>query len=378
MHLLNSRTPESELVTSVSMESKGNSYAQGNELLRSLHEARMQRGKMRQVVSVPAPEVSKPVVFKVLSYNVWFNEEIALEARIKAIGSIIDIEKPDAIGFQEVTPRIFRLMALDTWWCDYRCSVSEDAVRRGPSYFSMLLVRNTRASTFETLPFPNSIMGRGLTYTIMTAIPLVLATTHLESPTPPLFYQQERKQQLMQSFDVLARLSGGSHGVIFVGDMNWSETRSGKIAGDGSIPFPSGDSFPWSDAWLTKHSGTRKPSHEIIVISDDETEEIPTKKQRTNSSNDALSLLGNIPAGYTYDNVANPMIKTTRKLQLRLDRCFYRPCVSVSLEVKDVALVGKEPIPNCTYAKHIRSVLTTLPVLPSDHYGLLTTFTVSH
>eukprot|EP00282_Hemiselmis_andersenii_P006121 CAMPEP_0114121006 /NCGR_PEP_ID=MMETSP0043_2-20121206/6955_1 /TAXON_ID=464988 /ORGANISM="Hemiselmis andersenii, Strain CCMP644" /LENGTH=250 /DNA_ID=CAMNT_0001213673 /DNA_START=70 /DNA_END=819 /DNA_ORIENTATION=- len=57
-----------------------------------------------------APTNVATLGWKLLTYNVWFNEEVALEARMRAIGDIIQQEEPDFVMLQEVTPNIEMLL----------------------------------------------------------------------------------------------------------------------------------------------------------------------------------------------------------------------------------------------------------------------------
>lgn len=75
--------------------------------------------------------------------------------------------------------------------------------------------------------------------------------------------------------------------------------------------------------------------------------------------------------GFTYDSKANPML-TGSRLQKRLDRIY---CQLQDFEVVSLEMVGTAPIPDLTYQKERkvkgRVQMMTLPVLPSDHFGLL-------
>ncbi|KAK2644515.1 hypothetical protein Ddye_019710 [Dipteronia dyeriana] len=44
---------------------------------------------------------------KILSYNVWFWENVEVHKRMESIGNLIRLHSPDVICFQEVTPNIF-------------------------------------------------------------------------------------------------------------------------------------------------------------------------------------------------------------------------------------------------------------------------------
>lgn len=92
---------------------------------------------------------------KILSYNVWFREDLEVHKRMRAIGDLIQHHNPDLIFFQvssvtyfclfvyncrqfgnmfldrplplleqEVTPNIFDIFKESSWWNVYRCSVS--------------------------------------------------------------------------------------------------------------------------------------------------------------------------------------------------------------------------------------------------------------
>eukprot|EP00959_Pyramimonas_sp_CCMP1952_P313875 6570700-Pyramimonas_sp.AAC.1 len=72
--------------------------------------------------------------------------------------------------------------------------------------------------------------------------------------------------------------------------------------------------------------------------------------------------------GHTLDTKANPML--TYSLRKRLDRVF---CCLGHFELVNVEMVGTEPIEGVTYDKMVRGKPKSLPVLPSDHFGLVVT-----
>lgn len=39
-------------------------------------------------------------VLKILTYNVWFREDLEMHERMKAIGDLIELHSPDIICFQ--------------------------------------------------------------------------------------------------------------------------------------------------------------------------------------------------------------------------------------------------------------------------------------
>ncbi|GAQ84068.1 hypothetical protein KFL_001750050 [Klebsormidium nitens] len=255
----------------------------------------------------------------ILSYNVWFNESVQLQQRMAAVGAIIEEHSPDVIFFQEVTPNIYSIFRQARWWARgrYKCSLTPAEIDR--QYFAMMVTR-VPVKAFRHEPFRNSVMGRDL----VTAkadmgddLELTLATTHLESPTGR--DQMFSEPRVAQARTALSRLSP-ERNVIFGGDMNWNDQR------DGPVPLPD----CWIDPWLELHRGQ---------------------------------------PGYTYDSVLNQMLLGT--LKGRLDRFF---CRLTDFSVRSIEMVGREPLPGVTYEKPgwgRNPKSKTLPVLPSDHFGLL-------
>ncbi|GBF88546.1 hypothetical protein Rsub_01261 [Raphidocelis subcapitata] len=258
-----------------------------------------------------------------LQYNVWFNEEAALEVRMAEIGRIVeDCGYPTFVTLQEVTPTILALLCRARWWGRY---VPSDPPE-GSGYFTLLLARRDAVPgavvprSFRRSRYPNSVMGRCLlTLTASVAgVRLAVATSHLESPCPPGgMYVKARRQQMQTALEVLE--DAPAPNVLFAGDMNWSDER------DGAPPLKAG----WCDAWASACPGQ---------------------------------------PGFTYDTRSNAML-TGNWPGARLDRVL---CKLQDLRITGMRLVGTEPIPGATYRKAFRNgSARTLPVLPSDHYGLL-------
>jgi tyrosyl-DNA phosphodiesterase 2 len=223
----------------------------------------------------------------ILTYNVWFREDLELQARMDAIGDIILQHRPHIIFFQ-----LSKLPVV----------------------------------SFKQTPFRNSVMGRELCLAELRAgngEKLLVATTHLESPcpAPPTWNQMFSAERVVQAKEAMTILRD-SPNVIFGGDMNWVDKR------DGPPPLPSG----WFDAWQQLHPGQ---------------------------------------VGFTYDSKANLML-TGSRLQERLDQIF---CKLRDFEALTIEMVGTAPIPDLTYIKEkkVKGVvqMLKLPVLPSDHFGLL-------
>ncbi|KAL8130157.1 hypothetical protein V2J09_019312 [Rumex salicifolius] len=271
-----------------------------------------------------------PSSIKILSYNVWFREDLEMQERMEEIGDLIHLHSPHIICLQEVTPEIYCIFQNSSWWRLYQyCSVSPKMAYSKP-YFCMLLAK-LPVESFNHTPFSNTKMGRELCIAEVKVNPdksLMVATTHLESPCPgppkwDQMYSKERVAQANESVNLLMEYPN----VVFGGDMNWDD----KL--DGHFPLPKG----WVDAWLNL-----KPNEK----------------------------------GYTYDTKSNKMLSGNRSLQKRLDRFF---CNLKDFTISGIEMVGTEEIPGLLYCKEKKSKngikKLMLPVFPSDHYGLLVTIT---
>ncbi|KAJ0016793.1 hypothetical protein Pint_09901 [Pistacia integerrima] len=192
---------------------------------------------------------------KILSYNVWFREDLEMYKRMKAIGDLIQLHSPDLICFQEVTPNIYDILRQSSWWKVYQCSVSIE-MAESRQYFCLqgkllfiILLSKLQVKAFSCKPFRNSIMGRELCIAevkVQDEKSLVVATSHLESPCPrpPTWDQMFSKERVEQAREAINLLEKNQN-VIFCGDMNWDD----KL--DGRFPFPEG----WVDAWTELRPG---------------------------------------------------------------------------------------------------------------------------
>ena len=152
---------------------------------------------------------------------------------------------------------------------------------------------------------------------------LIVATSHLESPerVPRSFDETSSKERVAQAKETLDHLQSFQN-VIFAGDLNWNEDT------DGRFPLPQG----WSDAWPELRPWVK---------------------------------------GWTCDTNSNPMLIANRPLQKRLDRFL---CKLNDFKLVKISMIGTEAIPGVSYLKKRvwNGVQTSkLPVLPSDHYGLM-------
>ncbi|KAG8066686.1 hypothetical protein GUJ93_ZPchr0004g39674 [Zizania palustris] len=267
--------------------------------------------------------------FKIMTYNVWFREDIELPSRMDALGDLIQLHSPDLICFQEVTPYIYQLLKKSDWWQEYECLLPHEIAMWRPYYCMQMSKLPVRSS--DRIPFSTSTMGRELSIANVKTggmINLVLATCHLESPSPvpPRWDQMHSEARVAQANESL-RILGEFRDAIFCGDMNWDDK------GDGPFPLPDG----WVDAWAELKPG------------DD---------------------------GWTYDTKANGMLSGNRNQQKRMDRFV---CRLSNFKIDDVEMIGKEAIPGVSFyrEKIVDEVVhkRKLPVFPSDHFGLVLTIT---
>lgn len=176
-------------------------------------------------------------------------------------------------------------------------------------------------------------MGRELCLSeveVQPGMTLVVATSHLESPnpSPPTYNQMFSKERVVQANEAV-RLLGKNENVIFCGDMNWDD----KL--DGAFPLAGG----WVDAWTELRPGED---------------------------------------GWTYDTKTNKMLTGNRSLQKRLDRFV---CKLKDFKIRSIEMIGRDAIAGASHIKEKRVKgqvkLLPVPVLPSDHYGLLLTISTT-
>ncbi|XP_047958953.1 uncharacterized protein LOC125204358 [Salvia hispanica] len=274
---------------------------------------------------------SESKTWKLLSYNVWFREDVEMHKRMRAIGDLIELHAPDVMCFQEVTPNLYDIFQKSGWWKGYRCSIPDENSITAP-YFCMQLSK-LPVKSYSTKPFHNSVMGRELCLAEVDVLPgttMVIATSHLESPcpAPPTWNQMFSKERVVQANEAVRSLAKHEN-VIFCGDMNWDD----KL--DGAFPLAGG----WVDAWTEL-----KPRED----------------------------------GWTYDTKSNKMLSGNRSLQKRLDRFI---CKLKDLKIRNIEMIGRDAIAGVSYIKEkkVKGQVKelSLPVLPSDHYGLLLTISTS-
>ena len=246
---------------------------------------------------------------------------------MRGIGDIIAAEQPHVVCLQEVRSDIQALLSRQPFWKDF------DVSSAGHGYYTLLLIRKPLRAGPPPLrsQFQNSGQGRDLTrggLALGGGLRLIAATAHLESWCgPQATFSRQRVEQMRESLRVLdSEVSsapfGGVGNVLFAGDVNWDDDGDGDLA----RLLPPG----WVDTWQALH---------------------PTQ------------------AGHTYDGPANAMLMN--RLRKRLDRVL---CRLRDYEPAEVRMVGTKPLPGVFYDKQFRDGGSKrLPVLPSDHFGLVFT-----
>ena len=302
---------------------------------------------------------------RVLTYNVWFAEHVALADRVQGLSDVVVRSDPHVLCLQEVTPNILMLLHAMPWFEAYKCTPPPAQPYFTVVLFKQSLHKRDKTTRLVRRNFPGSKMGRyadgvagiecggGRELTVMSS--------HLESfISKAQTSSAERVAQLKDTLRVLDGVvdrraaerskhggsggaldagpgalpdggsgvsGGGVRNALFAGDTNWDETT------DGEVPLPPG----WEDAWLLKGDGG---------------------------------------PGYTYDLKRNAMM--SGYLQKRLDRVF---CRLEDFRVASFEMVGTTPVTRpdgstATYVNEWKGRAETKAVLPSDHFGVLVTLEV--
>ena len=310
--------------------------------------------KWTEEPAIPDRTANDEEEVRILSYNIWFDNQAAQMARTEYLGRVIESCDPDVLCLQEVTLPILFVLQGQAWFEKYSLCAQPSEMELQCGYFCVVMVkkketvRKTRIEKDGNIArddekcetstelggfaqgswkahkstFASSIMGRNLQYAYDLGFPrLCVATSHLESwiMENPQLMAEKRKQQLKQS---LEHLGGRFEDVIFIGDMNWNDSK------DGLCPIEQ----PWEDAWM---------------------------KLRPESD------------GYSYDAKRNTMLRGN--LYARFDRAFAK---LKNFELQSIQMVGTNPEVNGqTYEKPYiekgEQKKIKVDVLPSDHYGLL-------
>ncbi|KAI7839142.1 hypothetical protein COHA_007145 [Chlorella ohadii] len=218
------------------------------------------------------------------------------------------------------------------WWQAYHASPMPPVPPLGSHYFTTILWRKdslAAAKCHLPHPFKETKMGRDLRAVSgsLGGMPLRVCTTHLESPMggPRQVMWPERRAQMDEMLPLLD--ASPEPNCLVAGDMNWI-----PIDGeDKPVPLPPG----WVDVWLEL-----RPQD----------------------------------PGWTYDSQVCYQKGRKYGRGSRLDRMF---CRLADWQPLAIEMVGQEPIAGLT--RTVRTGKTarsdkTIPVWPSDHFGLFAVF----
>lgn len=202
---------------------------------------------------------------RLLTWNVWFDAH-CMQARMAAIGSVIEREQPHFVALQEVTEESFEMVRRAAWSKSYHLSAAPAA-----PYFTLLLSKFPLLQ-LRRLPF-ESQMARDLLCANVevptSAGPrrLTLATSHLESERRSAHV---RRAQLDTALRLLKGSRQGTRSALYCGDMNLS---SGEAV---DIPAKHG----WADGWVLLH-GDSKASERGGATYDTKTNGMIASRSRT-------------------------------------------------------------------------------------------------
>ncbi|KAE8883819.1 hypothetical protein PF010_g25713 [Phytophthora fragariae] len=373
---------------------------------------------------------------RILTFNVFF-DEVARSVRMKAIGRFVERTRPAVIGFQEVTRDALALLKTQSWAKFYDCSV-DTAPPFQETYF-VALFSALPVKSLEAHPFSNTGMGRELVLMQVEPIPgfsLFVGTSHLESLPQ---FAEPRVAQLKESLTLLrdrvsnaesddALVVGGKRrrdqsgpsgclGAVFMGDTNLlradlklldrrlaafadvdveqaktgrskcrkcgeaiekSAVRVGKMAKETVAGGKLREIRVWfhencflgvDDTTADEKRLVRRKASELrgedVEQGDEEEVDMATAGLPGGWKDLWLSVPGNTEEnGYTFDGTRNTLV-TSRSFRSRLDRMYFYSAPSeeaARCTFDEIAIVGQQKIADGLW--------------PSDHFGLLTTFTI--
>jgi hypothetical protein len=348
-------------------------------------------------------------VFSIASYNVWFGEPHPAE-RMKRIASLVVEKRPTFVGMQELTNELATELVPRLESAGYHVLRQGDCNLRYGCAIAVDLERATIV-TSGFLPFSTTIMERGLMFVhaklkLSCGSPnhILFTTTHLESflkHGPSHDGARQRQGQLLQSKtfcdDFLDRQpQSQSSAAILTGDFNWDDERKRSSGIDKPLLTDVIQDESWSDAWLQTRPGQEGYTYDAKVRNNSC---CPTKKEYNDHCAHVFHSFSMFFVSFScmipFCSKINPMLGGN--LRRRFDRCLVRTnnpttrttttdetkhAPSSSITIERTELIGQDPIEGIQWHKEQRNWQTglptgqikTLPVLPSDHYGLLVTF----
>lgn len=222
--------------------------------------------------------------FKVLSYNIWFEEYSRLDRLESLIATIME-SNPDVICMQEVIPDMYEILKLKL--SEYPHYFPQSLENK---YGSVIMSKHPMENCIDQ-KFSGSKMGRSLLISTINvdSIPIIIGNTHFESEFQRKESNNEKIYQYEYTQSILDSLYDNYQNIIFCSDTN-------LLTHEESLFFVDD---VWKDAW--KEKGVRNEQ-------------------------------------YTYDYFTNEnlRIKNVGKFRSRLDRILYR---NDNLKVETFSLV---------------------------------------
>lgn len=278
-----------------------------------------------------------PSSFQIVSYNVWFGppdpsaNQVHPQQRMTAIANELQPYQDDLlfVGFQELTESLRRNLEPHLKSRGFRICTQPLGSNYG---VGLAISKKVQIVESKFLPFSDTIQGRGLLY--VETPTMLFGTTHLESFLNAKEYDgaAQRELQIVQAtafFQDRMRQNPNLKVAMIAGDFNWDDerVRKGTSPNTPLLDLLGGD---WKD---------------------------PGRR------ND-----------YTYDGKENPMLGSN--LRRRFDRCIYLTSPSMTSTTARLDKLGMTAIPRLTWNKKnpFNGTTKTVPVAPSDHFGIAVTF----
>lgn len=182
--------------------------------------------------------------FKVMSYNIWFDDSDRL-GRLESLIATILTSNPDVICMQEVIPDVYEILKLK--------------LSQYPHYFPETLEYSYGSVTMSKYPmekcvskeFKGSRMGRSLLISSInvpsidgTITPIIVGNTHFESEFQRKESNDEKIYQYAYTQSILDSMHEHNDRIIFCSDSNLLSHEESMFFADDM----------WKDSWKEKGS----------------------------------------------------------------------------------------------------------------------------
>lgn len=195
-------------------------------------------------------------ILTILSYNIWFDETLALERTVSLISSIHKLN-PDVICLQEVRPEIYDILItlLSEYRYHYPKKINKD--------YGCVTFSKYQISKCTDYKFPNSKMGRSLIITkieypyhrittdgiSVETMSIIVANSHFESLFKRKIDNTEKLEQYKLTKEILNKFFETTNNVVLCSDTNVMVHEEQYF--DNCFD-------QWNDAWTLKGSNLNK------------------------------------------------------------------------------------------------------------------------